>query len=259
MVSTLIFSTMVVLAVMYGVLWLVARLFPGDRASRAYRRAREREHQAWLQQEQKRLQTEARAKETRTTYKPLEIGPATNVLHAPEPPLARDDSAVQAVRTSLAASRAGISIGFGDRPPVAEMSISDFYAMANARMSDGDWDTARYWLQKIAYGMVKPSVSATEKAQFTAFMTEFARRDPLYHQLMERTRSVLEARPGALQSEFTKGRLDHQSQAVRYVFYFAEQLGELVRISKGNTYRLYLPGQDTSIEQPRPKRRKKKA
>jgi hypothetical protein len=50
--------------------------------------------------------------------------------------------------------------------------------------------------------------------------------------------------PGIKQSDLTKKLKgnDEALEALRYVLYFASELGQIVRIKKGNTYLLYLPG-----------------
>lgn len=96
-------------------------------------------------------------------------------------------------------------------------------------------------LQKIAYTMVGPSVTAEEKKRFTQQMTEFAKEDPLYNEVMARLIPLVQANPGITQSKLYKGEPDHIKEQMRYVLYFASELGHIRRVKKGNSYELYPP------------------
>lgn len=111
-----------------------------------------------------------------------------------------------------------------------------------AAVANADWNTARRWLQKIAYRMVAPEVTAEGKAQFTAIMKTFASGDPAYGKLLDRALPTIRAQPGVMQSEFTRGLVGEEVEIVRYMFYFAHELGDIVRVKKGNSYQLYAPG-----------------
>lgn len=103
----------------------------------------------------------------------------------------------------------------------------------------GDYDWARQQLQKIAYGMVGESVSDEQRKSFTRLMTEFAKEDPLYRDVMERVIPLVQANPGMLQSQIYKGQPDHIKEQMRYVLYFANEIGHIKRIKKGNSYKLF--------------------
>ncbi len=105
----------------------------------------------------------------------------------------------------------------------------------------GDYDWARQQLQKIAYGMVGDSVTDTQRKSFTRLMTNFAREDPLYQEVMARVIQLVQANPGMLQSQIYKGQPDHIKEQMRYVLYFANELGHIKRIKKGNSYKLLPP------------------
>lgn len=107
----------------------------------------------------------------------------------------------------------------------------------------GDYDWARTQLQKIAYGMVDASVTDEERSLFKQTMMRFAAEDPLYLDVMTKMRPLLIANPGVVQSEIYKGQPDDIKEQMRYVLYFAEALGEVVRKKKGRSYALYLPAQ----------------
>jgi hypothetical protein len=119
----------------------------------------------------------------------------------------------------------------------------EVYVEVRNYMDRALWDQARFALQKISYTMVGAGVTAEEKARFTEFMTEFARRDPLFIEALPLIRREVSARPGMMQSDLT-GLLKHDPakvEGLRYVLYFAEQTGDLIRVKKGRSYELYLP------------------
>lgn len=112
----------------------------------------------------------------------------------------------------------------------------------------GDFDWARQQLQRIAYGMVEPSATDAQRADFTRLMTEFAKEDPLYREVMERVLPLVQANPGMLQSQIYKGQPDHIKEQMRYVLYFANELGHIKRVKKGNSYQLTLPDAQASAK-----------
>ena len=112
----------------------------------------------------------------------------------------------------------------------------------------GDYDWARQQLQKIAYGMVGRSAKDKERIEFTRLMTEFAKEDPLYRDVMERVLPLVQANPGMLQNQIYKGQPDGIKEQMRYVLYFANELGHIKRIKKGNSYQLMLPDEVNKIE-----------
>ena len=106
----------------------------------------------------------------------------------------------------------------------------------------GDYDLARQELQRIAYGMVGNSVTQEQKNQFTEVMKEFAKIDPLYQEIMAAILPYITENPGIMQSKIYT-QLPHWSQEeVRYVLYFAKELGHIQRVKKGNSYKLLPPG-----------------
>ncbi len=91
--------------------------------------------------------------------------------------------------------------------------------------------------------MVDASVTDEERSLFKQTMMRFAAEDPLYLDVMTKMRPLLIANPGVVQSEIYKGQPDDIKEQMRYVLYFAEALGEVVRKKKGRSYALYLPAQ----------------
>ncbi|MBI5438960.1 MAG: hypothetical protein HY936_08480 [Nitrosomonadales bacterium] len=89
--------------------------------------------------------------------------------------------------------------------------------------------------------MVGETVTDGQRTNFTRLMTEFAKEDPLYKEVMERVLPLVQANPGMLQSQIYKGQPDHIKEQMRYVLYFANELGHINRIKKGNSYKLFSP------------------
>ena len=83
---------------------------------------------------------------------------------------------------------------------------------------------------------------------------EFVLRDPYYKKLMHPLLTIIERNNGILQSDITKrfessdwGTLKFYNRSVLkddiyYALYFADRFGHIVRIKKGRSYLLYLPG-----------------
>jgi len=107
-------------------------------------------------------------------------------------------------------------------------------------ISVGNWDSARAALQRIAYGMV--NADSDTKANFTAAMSKFAELDPLFSDVLAAALPVIEETPGIKQADLYRDMSDDKKELVRYVLYFAAELGKLVRVKKGNSYSLYPSG-----------------
>jgi hypothetical protein len=112
--------------------------------------------------------------------------------------------------------------------------------------ASGDWDWARAALQKLAYTMTGDDVSQEQKDHFKRLMTRFAQKDPLYREIIVELLPVIQQQPGILQSEIYAHVPRHDVETIRYVLYFAHELGDLVRLKKGRSYQLFGPGQATS-------------
>lgn len=101
----------------------------------------------------------------------------------------------------------------------------------------GDWDSARSALQRLAYGMVDATIE--DKAAFTDYMKDFAAIDPLYRSVMEKALPLIIETPGMKQTQFYPLFPGIAAETIRYVFYYADQLGEIKRQKKGNSYLLF--------------------
>lgn len=106
----------------------------------------------------------------------------------------------------------------------------------------GDYDWARQALQKIAYSMVGKSVTQEQKNQFTHLMKTFAIEDPMYREIISIALPYITANPGTLQSKIYTQLPNWTKEEVRYALYFANEIGHIHRIKKGNSYKLMPPG-----------------
>lgn len=123
---------------------------------------------------------------------------------------------------------------------------------ARAAREAGDIDAARAHYQRAAYGFNQLSPEQNEALkQEIAGLT---RSDPFYLDGLELMRQQLANTPGVLQADLTRGLEPRAIEAARYVLYYADQLGDIVRVKSGRSYRLYLPGQPIPPEPPKPKR-----
>lgn len=109
------------------------------------------------------------------------------------------------------------------------------------------FDQMRDYLQKIAYGMVGKNVDEQDKQDFKEIVTYFASRDPLYSDLIKMLLPVIAKNEGMLQSTIYPYLSGYSQETVRYVLYFAHELGDIKRIKKGRSYELYTSEINKSI------------
>ena len=122
--------------------------------------------------------------------------------------------------------------------------------LLTARMAwyEGDLDMARLWYQKLAYAAEKGDQEITRE------IAVFAGYDPMYRSTLETIVGALqvEGKP-VLQSKFTaqakKQYGEEGARFIRYVTYFADVRGDLIREKKGRSYLLSLPIDDQLSEE----------
>lgn len=102
-----------------------------------------------------------------------------------------------------------------------------------------EFDELRRFLQKIAYGMVDKRVPQEEKDEFKKIMTYFANRDPLYKDMIVKLIPIIAKQEGILQSKIYPYLPQYDPETIRYVLYFAHELGDIRREKKGRSYELY--------------------
>jgi hypothetical protein len=102
-----------------------------------------------------------------------------------------------------------------------------------------NFDELRRFLQQIAYGMVCKGVTQEEKDEFTKIMTYFANRDPMYKEMIVKLIPIIAKQEGILQSKIYPYLPQYGTELIRYVLYFAHELGDIRREKKGRSYELY--------------------
>lgn len=133
---------------------------------------------------------------------------------------------------------------FEDRAP-GQLTPSTLVPRAEQAMERSDFDEARMCLQKCAYHFSNAEDTRSRpgfeeaRQELTEIMKRFAARDPLYQEVLGQVRPLVEQTPGMMQSELTKGRDSDEAEKIRYVLYFASELGDLRREKKGRSYQLY--------------------
>lgn len=105
--------------------------------------------------------------------------------------------------------------------------------------TEADFNWARDQLQQIAYSLVSKSVPQEQRDHFTAFMKRFALIDPLYYRVLEKALPIIQSTPGVTQSTLYKDLPAKEKELIRYVLYFAHELGHIYRKKKGRSYQLF--------------------
>jgi hypothetical protein len=118
-----------------------------------------------------------------------------------------------------------------------QVTIGEGAAELDRLVMMGDWDSARAALQCTAYGML--DAPPDEKRQFTQAMCKFAARDPLYYAVMQVVTPLVEATPGLTQTKLYPHLPNLTPETIRYVIYYAAEMGEVVRRKKGNSYAIF--------------------
>lgn len=116
----------------------------------------------------------------------------------------------------------------------------------------GDYDFARTWLQKFSYTTVDKDVPQSVRDRFKTLMTAFAKQDPLYQSLIGKIQPLVEAQPGILQTALYPHFPEFPEEQIRYVLYFAHELGDLNRLKKGRSYQVFGPTRETVIRKAEP-------
>lgn len=112
---------------------------------------------------------------------------------------------------------------------------------ARKAWDSGNYDFARQEYQKTAYAMTQIQGQDWAKEKLKEEQAQFARRDPLYNEIIPLVQAHVAENPGVLQSSIY-GAISYQKDDVGYALYFAALLNDIRRVKKGRTYALYLPG-----------------
>lgn len=132
------------------------------------------------------------------------------------------------------------------------LQLSVHVGTARAAREAGDIAAARAHYQRAAYGFGQLSEAQNEALKKE--ISSLVRDDPLYVETLPLLREQLRATPGVLQADLTRGLEASGAEALRYVLYYAADLGDVVRVKSGRSYRLYLPDQPIPPEPEKPKR-----
>ncbi|MDK4685420.1 hypothetical protein QDY72_09660 [Kingella negevensis] len=119
----------------------------------------------------------------------------------------------------------------------------DFVYLAREAWKVGDFDTARMYYQKAAYGI--HGTDKTNQDAFTQEVAQFAGEDPTYRQGIQLIRGyIAEQNKPVLQSDMTAYVKNHfgeqQVEVLRYVLYYAEVRQDIYRRKQGRSYLLAL-------------------
>ena len=110
-----------------------------------------------------------------------------------------------------------------------------------------DYDFARKWLQKFAQESIRTEVPQEVRDKFKILMAEFAKQDPLYLEILPEILPLIENDPGIMQTAIYPKLPEYSQENIRYVLYFAQELGELTRLKKGRSYQLFGPNKITLV------------
>lgn len=105
-----------------------------------------------------------------------------------------------------------------------------------------EWNDARRYLQKIAYGI--KTASEGEQRDFKHIMMAFASADPLYAQCLSGIAPILAEHPQGIRQTalYPHMAAAPDTETARYVLYFADELGAIRRQKKGNSYLVFSTG-----------------
>ncbi len=101
----------------------------------------------------------------------------------------------------------------------------------------GDWPLARSSVQQLAYTV--GASSEQNQKDFHAYYCNFYKRDPLYQGVLKKLLELVNAEHGIVQSTIYKHFTGMDAETMRLHLYVAEQIGDIRRIKKGNSYKLY--------------------
>lgn len=133
-------------------------------------------------------------------------------------------------------------------------AVATWISHARRARKSGHIDNARAAYQKAAYGFaaLTPVQNETLKQEIAGFVRE----DPRYMAGLGAIVAAIGERPGVLQSELGRASGSNR-EALNYVLYYAAFTGDIVRVKKGSSYRLFLPGQPIPEDAPKPKAKTK--
>lgn len=117
-------------------------------------------------------------------------------------------------------------------PDNTPIEIIDYYERR-------EFDAMRFALQRVAYEMVGDRHTQQEKDQFKKIMIYFAYKDPLYNDCIKKIIGIVAKNEGMFQTQIYQYFKEYDIEIMRYVLYFANELGDIHRVKSGRTYKLY--------------------
>lgn len=115
------------------------------------------------------------------------------------------------------------------------MSLEHHLPMARAYWYEQNYDAARAMYQKIAYANRTPEVPQPLYDAVVREQAAFARDDYLYSETLSMIKSVLTEDGPTKQTDLYQ-EVDADREAIKYVLYFADVVGDLKRDKAGRTY-----------------------
>jgi len=112
---------------------------------------------------------------------------------------------------------------------------------ARQYLANGNFDMARQCYFNLVESIRQQNINEDgareeELREAEKEYAEFSKKDPMYIDVMEKTKPILENRPGIKQTDIYNEIPEFTKQDLRYVFYYAEKNGEIKRVKKGRTY-----------------------
>lgn len=135
-----------------------------------------------------------------------------------------------------------------DADPRIEVEWESTFREIERAVTRRDYDFARTWLQKFAYTTADKNVPQGVRDRFKTLMTAFAKQDPLYQKLIAKILPMVEAQPGIMQTALYPQLPGFDEEQIRYVLYFAHELGDVNRLKKGRSYQVFGSVSETVIQ-----------
>lgn len=124
-----------------------------------------------------------------------------------------------------------------------EIDWPETFIVIDEAIRSKDYDFARKWLQKFAQSSIREDMSRVTRDRFKTLMIAFAKKDPLYLGALPKITSLVQAEPGILQTAIYPRLPQYNQETLRYVLYFAHELGDITRQKKGRSYQIFGPEQ----------------
>lgn len=179
------------------------------------------------------------------------------------PNLAIDRPRQSTHQPATSAASRPLQVAVSVKAVFAASSDSDrhYYAIhleaARTAQRQGKWDEAADRYARASYLATQLNLPAEEVAALHLERYQAVADQPIYRRGIAVVREHLARNPGELQSTLTK-TVGENAEDLRFLLYCAEQVGHVVRVKHGRSYRLFLPGQSISTSEKPPKKSRNK-